>query len=111
MNEVPTLNDDPTNADIKEWETRDPEIASNTNAQDDLMRTRTERLQHELTIGSSRMTRLPTNKCPSMGRGRQLPRQALNDDDYLVDFDGPEDPRHPFNWKFTTKYAFSSQRI
>jgi DHA1 family multidrug resistance protein-like MFS transporter len=40
-----------------------------------------------------------------MGRGRTLPPPFLSLDDYVVDFDEPDDPDHPYNWKFPVKYA------
>lgn len=43
----------------------------------------------------------------SMGRGRAMPPRLLNRADYLVDFDGPDDPIHPFNWPFSTKSVSS----
>lgn len=45
------------------------------------------------------------DKILSMGRGRAFPSPLLNLDDYIVDFDGPDDPDHPYNWKFSVKYA------
>lgn len=39
----------------------------------------------------------------SMGMGRPLPQPLPDPEDYVVDFDGIDDPSHPYNWKFTTK--------
>lgn len=48
----------------------------------------------------------------SMGRSRAVPPPLLSSDDYIVDFDGPDDPDHPYNWKFSVKYAgFSLPRF
>lgn len=44
-------------------------------------------------------------KLLSMGRGRAILPPLLSSDDYIVDFDGPDDPDHPYNWKFSVKYA------
>jgi hypothetical protein len=33
----------------------------------------------------------------SLGNGRRLPA-PVKEDDYIVDFDGPDDPRNPQNW-------------
>jgi DHA1 family multidrug resistance protein-like MFS transporter len=41
----------------------------------------------------------------SMGRGRPLPGPLPDLEDYVVDFDGVEDPSHPYNWPFPIKYA------
>jgi hypothetical protein len=43
-----------------------------------------------------------------MGRGRAIPPPFPSSDDYIVDFDGPDDPDHPYNWKFSVKYAHVS---
>lgn len=43
----------------------------------------------------------------SIGRGRPLPPNILNSEDYVVDFDGIGDPTHPYNWKFSVKYIVS----
>ncbi|KJK63893.1 Major Facilitator Superfamily protein [Aspergillus parasiticus SU-1] len=39
----------------------------------------------------------------SMGEGKAFPPLLPNEDDYIVTFDGPDDPEHPFNWSFTVK--------
>lgn len=41
----------------------------------------------------------------SMGMGRPLPPLPGNPEDYTVEFDGPDDPEHPYNWKRSNKYA------
>lgn len=46
----------------------------------------------------------------SMGMGRPLPQPLPDLEDYVVDFDGIDDPSHPYNWKFTSKYAIPPQR-
>ncbi|QRD81343.1 bicyclomycin resistance protein [Aspergillus flavus] len=38
-----------------------------------------------------------------MGEGKAFPPLLPNEDDYIVTFDGPDDPEHPFNWSFTVK--------
>ncbi|KAE8160756.1 major facilitator superfamily domain-containing protein [Aspergillus tamarii] len=39
----------------------------------------------------------------SMGEGKVLPPLLPDEDDYIVTFDGPDDPQHPFNWSFPVK--------
>lgn len=41
------------------------------------------------------------SNCPEMGGGRPYPPSLPPKDAYEVTYDGPDDPRHPFNW--TTK--------
>lgn len=40
-----------------------------------------------------------------MGLGRSFPAPLPNPEDYIVEFDGPDDPKHPYNWKFSVKYV------
>ena len=69
----------------------------------EMMRTRSNRLQYQLTVGISNRSRtLPTTSL-SMGQGKANPPPLPNPKDYLVDFNGSEDPLHPFNWTLRTK--------
>lgn len=39
-----------------------------------------------------------------MGGGKPHPPKLLGDNEaYLVDFDGPDDPTHPHNWPMRTR--------
>lgn len=40
----------------------------------------------------------------SIGRDRSFPPKIPNSEDYVVDFDGINDPAHPYNWRFSVKY-------
>lgn len=44
----------------------------------------------------------------SMGRGRPFPPPLPNPDQYLVDFEGPNDLTHPQNWSFASKLVIST---
>ncbi|KAE8371858.1 major facilitator superfamily domain-containing protein [Aspergillus bertholletiae] len=39
----------------------------------------------------------------SMGEGKAFPPILSDEDDYIVTFNGPDDPEHPFNWSLTVK--------
>ncbi|KAJ5219108.1 uncharacterized protein N7498_001207 [Penicillium cinerascens] len=39
----------------------------------------------------------------SIGNGRPIPPPLPHPADYVVEFDGPGDPKHPFNWKLSAK--------
>jgi DHA1 family multidrug resistance protein-like MFS transporter len=41
----------------------------------------------------------------SIGNGRPIPPPLPHPSEYVVEFDGPEDPEHPYNWKLSAKYA------
>ncbi|ODQ67311.1 MFS general substrate transporter [Nadsonia fulvescens var. elongata DSM 6958] len=50
--------------------------------------------------------RTTTAPLPTMGGGRDYPPLLPDRDQYRVDFDGPDDPLHPFNWPFKKKVTF-----
>lgn len=39
----------------------------------------------------------PASSVLSLGKGREIPL-LLEEEHYIVDFDGPDDPRNPQNW-------------
>jgi DHA1 family multidrug resistance protein-like MFS transporter len=41
----------------------------------------------------------------TMGQGRLLPAPLPDLENYVVDFDGDDDPSHPYNWPFAVKYT------
>ncbi|OJI88405.1 hypothetical protein ASPTUDRAFT_134689 [Aspergillus tubingensis CBS 134.48] len=43
-----------------------------------------------------------------MGQGKAFPPPLPNREDYVVDFDGPDDPQHPLNWPLFTKTLIST---
>ncbi|KAH8696423.1 major facilitator superfamily domain-containing protein [Talaromyces proteolyticus] len=42
-----------------------------------------------------------------MGGGKAFPPPLPDSDDYLVEFDGFDDPDHPYNWSFAVKFYLS----
>ena len=76
-----------------------------TNASQALSRIETQRLQHSMTVGesiSSRPSKLPL---PPFGGGKPYPPQLPHRDDFVVEFDGPDDPLYPQNWPLNKKYV------
>lgn len=65
----------------------------------------TRHLQHQHTIGSYRRP-APREDWPSFGDGRPCP-PAIDNESYVVEFDGASDPMHPFNWAVRQKYFHS----
>jgi DHA1 family multidrug resistance protein-like MFS transporter len=57
-----------------------------------------------LTSGTTR-SRGPI---PTMGGGRDYPPSLPDRDPYRVDFDGPDDPRHPHNWPMKRKVVIGA---
>lgn len=40
----------------------------------------------------------------SLGLGKPLPPRLPGAEEYTVDFDGEDDPLHPYNWPQSIKY-------
>lgn len=73
----------------------------------ELDRIHTARSQHSATVGvslgrSNTQTRDSRRPLPPMGGGKDMPAK-LDVDDYVVEFDGPDDPLHAQNWPLTKK--------
>ena len=69
---------------------------------DALLRIETHRTQHSGTVGaglrSRRLSRIE-EKLPQMGAGKPLPPDLPEQEEYVVEFEGFDDPRHAQNWK------------
>lgn len=68
-----------------------------------LSRIETQRLQHAMTVGESVKSRPCKLPLPAFGAGKPYPPQLPNREDYVVEFDGPDDPLYPQNWPLKTK--------
>ncbi|KAL2265529.1 hypothetical protein VTJ83DRAFT_6629 [Remersonia thermophila] len=72
----------------------------------ELSRIHTARSQHSATVGRdtksirSAKSRKPL---PSFGGGKPYPPLLPNQEDYVVEFDGPDDPLHALNWPMKKK--------
>ncbi|OJJ42850.1 hypothetical protein ASPZODRAFT_136992 [Penicilliopsis zonata CBS 506.65] len=73
-----------------------------------LSRRETQRLQHSLTVGRSIASRRSKGELPPFGGGKPYPPQLPDIEDYVVDFDGPDDPLYPQNWRLGTKVYISA---
>jgi MFS transporter, DHA1 family, multidrug resistance protein len=70
------------------------------------------RIQHVHTVGSHPDTRsqvsIESRPLPKFGGGKPYPPDIPAEREaYVVDFESPEDPLHPMNWKFSKKYAYA----
>lgn len=74
-----------------------------TNLSQALSRIETQRLQHSMTVGESVKSRPSKLPLPAFGAGKPYPPQLPNRDDYVVEFEGPDDPLYPQNWPLKTK--------
>ena len=75
-----------------------------------ISRIRTGRDQHAVTVGRSNtlsksrtQTRDERRPLPPMGHGKPYPAPLPDREEYVVEFDGPEDPLHPQNWSMRKK--------
>ncbi|OAL70804.1 MFS multidrug transporter [Trichophyton violaceum] len=67
-----------------------------------LSRMATQRSQHNETVGSTRSR--PLDKpLPPFGAGKPYPPPLPEKEEYVVEFDGPDDPLHPQNWSLKRK--------
>ena len=68
-----------------------------------LSRIATQRSQHSETVGASFRSRLPKKPLPNFGAGKPYPQQLPDKEEYVVEFDGPDDLLHPQNWTMRRK--------
>ena len=69
----------------------------------ELSRIETQRSQHSGTVGKSLKSRESRKPLPPFGGGKEYPAPLPGREDYVVEFDGPEDPMHPQNWSMKKK--------
>lgn len=73
----------------------------------ELSRIQTQRSQHSATVGrdprSRRSSRASLKPLPAFGAGKPYPPLLPNQEDFVVEFDGPDDPLHPTNWPLKKK--------
>lgn len=81
---------------------RDLELERNPTV---LERIQTSRSQHAATVGRTTTTRTRDSRrpMPDMGLGKPFPPPLPAQEDYVVEFDGPDDPRHAMNWPMRKK--------
>ncbi|GLA74727.1 hypothetical protein AtubIFM55763_005973 [Aspergillus tubingensis] len=63
----------------------------------ELARINTYRLQQRATVGSTRGPE-PRQEWLPMGAGKEYPPSLPDPEKYVVEFDGADDPLHPWNW-------------
>jgi len=61
-------------------------------------RIQTQRSQHVSTVGRSEKSRESKKPLPEFGAGKPYPPALPEQEEYVVEFDGPDDPLHPQNW-------------
>lgn len=63
----------------------------------ELQRINTYRLQQQQTVGSCQ-NRPPKDQWLPLGAGKPYPPSLPDPEDYIVEFEGANDPLHPQNW-------------
>jgi DHA1 family multidrug resistance protein-like MFS transporter len=70
-----------------------------------ISRIQTARTQHSGTVGRGVGYKESTKPLPSFGYGKSYPPPLPAKEEYVVEFDGPDDPLHAQNWPFKKKYV------
>jgi DHA1 family multidrug resistance protein-like MFS transporter len=72
-----------------------------------LSRIYTQRSQHSTTVGGGLRSRTRDSKrpLPAFGAGKPFPPPLPEREEYVVEFDGPDDPLHAMNWPIRKKLA------
>lgn len=71
--------------------------------QTELSRIQTQRSQHSATVGRDSKNKEYKKPLPAFGAGKPYPPLLPNQEDYVVEFDGPDDPLHAQNWPLSKK--------
>ncbi|MCJ1283932.1 hypothetical protein MMC26_003263 [Xylographa opegraphella] len=73
----------------------------------ELSRIQTQRSQHIGTVGRSLTSRESRKPLPKFGGGKPYPPPLPAQEEYVVEFDGPDDPCHPQNWPLKKKVGIA----
>ncbi|KAL8929385.1 MAG: hypothetical protein Q9172_000558 [Xanthocarpia lactea] len=73
----------------------------------ELSRIETHRSQHSATVGRTLRSRESKKPLPNFGGGKEYPPTLPEREEYVVEFDGPDDPLHPQNWSLKKKVAIA----
>ena len=68
-----------------------------------LDRIETHRTQHSGTVGAIKSRKSTQKEIPAMGAGKPYPPTLPEMEEYVVEFDGFDDPRHAQNWPMRDK--------
>ncbi len=71
-----------------------------------ISRIHTQRSQHSATVGRSLKSRQSRKPLPEFGGGKSYPPALPEREEYVVEFDGPDDPLHAQNWPLRKKYVW-----
>jgi DHA1 family multidrug resistance protein-like MFS transporter len=69
----------------------------------ELDRIHTQRSQHSGTVGRTAKSRESRRPLPEFGAGKPYPPPLPSQEEYVVEFDGSDDPLHAQNWPLNKK--------
>jgi len=69
----------------------------------ELDRIHTAKSQHSATVGRTITSRQSKKPLPAFGAGKPYPPPLPAQEEYVVEFDGPDDPLHAQNWPMRKK--------
>ncbi|KXL51040.1 MAG: hypothetical protein FE78DRAFT_136640 [Acidomyces sp. 'richmondensis'] len=73
-----------------------------------IKRVQDHRLQHAQTVGSTKFSQIDLRTLPPFGGGKPYPPPLPDREEYVVEFNGYDDPTHAQNWPLKTKLIISS---
>jgi MFS transporter, DHA1 family, multidrug resistance protein len=91
--------------DIDRAPTQSENLAGMEQVETAMSRIQTIRSQHNSTVGETVRSRLRESRkpLPPMGAGKPYPPSLPAREEYVVEFDGAQDPLHPQNWPMRKK--------
>ncbi|KAF2667798.1 major facilitator superfamily transporter [Microthyrium microscopicum] len=73
-----------------------------------MSRIHTQRTQHSSTVGATLRSRQSRAPIPKMGAGKPYPPALPDREEFVVEFDGVDDPMHAQNWTLKRKLTTSA---
>ena len=73
-----------------------------------MSRIETQRTQHSATVGAAGKRRKSLAPLPAFGAGKPYPPPLPEREEYVVEFDGADDPLHAQNWPLRKKIAVAT---
>jgi len=73
-----------------------------------MSRIETQRTQHSATVGASVTSKKTTKPLPAFGAGKPYPPMLPAQEEYVVEFDGADDPMHAQNWPMKRKLGVAA---
>lgn len=74
----------------------------------ELERIQTAKSQHSATVGRTVTSKSARKPLPAFGAGKEFPPALPDQEEYVVEFDGPSDPLHAQNWPMRKKVLLAA---